>query len=266
MKKSICLLVLALLSSSFALAQKEYEMVVKKTDGTEIVTNVEDIAQIYFREQSGSSKRVVKITQSGTSSIFTDEFTYDSQGRVIKIVGKKNGNKDFEEEYIYSETLIICNHTYYNSSGSTSTSVTRYVVDNGRIVSERGQNSDSDRYTYTYDSDGRLSSVIVASETSKAKEVVWKNGNIVKIGSRNFEYGNLSWCNPIGFTLKGSDMEAALVISGYYGKMPKNMPTMCINGESGSVTTYEYSTSGGVIVMVTITEGDDIDVATIEWN
>ena len=215
---------------------------------------------------SGNKSRVVKITESGSKSIFTDELSYDPQGRVTKIVGKKNGNKDFEEEYIYSETLIICNHTYYNSSGSTSTSVTRYVVNNGRIVSERGQNSDSDRYTYTYDSDGRLSSVIVASETSKAKDVVWKNGNIVKIGSRNFEYGNLAWCNPIGFTLKSSYMEAALVISGYYGKMPKNMPTMCINGESGSVTTYEYSTSGGVIVIVTITEGDDIDVAAIEWN
>lgn len=215
---------------------------------------------------SGNKSRVAKITESGSSSIFTDELSYDPQGRVTKIVGKKNGNIDFEEEYIYSETLIICNRTYYSNSGSTSKSVTKYLVNDGRIVSERSQNSNSDKYTYTYDSDGRLSSVIVASETSKAKDVVWKNGNIVKIGSRNFEYGNLAWCNPIGFTLKGSDMESALVISGYYGKMPNNMPTMCISSESGSVTSYEYSTSGGVIVKVTITEGDDIDVASIEWN
>ena len=54
--------------------------------------------------------------------------------------------------------------TYYNSSGSTSTSVTRYVVDNGRIVSERSQNSDSDKYTYTYDSDDRISTIEVTSK------------------------------------------------------------------------------------------------------
>lgn len=51
MKKALLLAVISLWQSA-AFGQKKYEMVVEKTDGTEIVTNVEDIVQIYFRERN----------------------------------------------------------------------------------------------------------------------------------------------------------------------------------------------------------------------
>ena len=49
------LLVTVCLFQLTTLAQKKYEMVVEKTDGTEIVSNVEDIVQIYFRERSSEN-------------------------------------------------------------------------------------------------------------------------------------------------------------------------------------------------------------------
>ena len=38
------------------------------------------------------NKRLVKVTTQEGSSTFSDEFTYDSNGRVVKVVNKKNGN------------------------------------------------------------------------------------------------------------------------------------------------------------------------------
>ena len=54
MKRVIILLALASLYQVTVFGQKKYEMVVEKTDGTETVFNVEDIARTYFRERSGS--------------------------------------------------------------------------------------------------------------------------------------------------------------------------------------------------------------------
>lgn len=52
MKRIITLLALVGLFHLVASAQKKYEMVIEKTDGTEIVINVEDIVRTYFREHS----------------------------------------------------------------------------------------------------------------------------------------------------------------------------------------------------------------------
>ena len=49
MKKIIALFALMCLSHIIVLGQKKYEMVVEKTDGTEIVIKTEDIVRTYFR-------------------------------------------------------------------------------------------------------------------------------------------------------------------------------------------------------------------------
>ena len=62
MKRVIILLALASLYQVTVFGQKKYEMVVEKTDGTETVFNVEDIARTYFRERSGSGGGSFDIT------------------------------------------------------------------------------------------------------------------------------------------------------------------------------------------------------------
>ena len=55
MKRIITILAIATLCQVIALGQKKYEMVIEKTDGSEIAVNVEDIVRTYFRERSSSS-------------------------------------------------------------------------------------------------------------------------------------------------------------------------------------------------------------------
>ncbi len=52
MKRILSLLALVGLCHLAASAQKKYEMVIEKTDGTETVINVEDIVRTYFRERT----------------------------------------------------------------------------------------------------------------------------------------------------------------------------------------------------------------------
>ena len=54
MKRIITLLAIVALCQFSAFGQKKYEMVVEKTDGTEIIVNVDDIVRTYFRERGGS--------------------------------------------------------------------------------------------------------------------------------------------------------------------------------------------------------------------
>lgn len=54
MKRIAVLLSFVTVYSIFVFGQKTYEMVVEKTDGTEVVINVEDIVRTYFRERSSS--------------------------------------------------------------------------------------------------------------------------------------------------------------------------------------------------------------------
>ena len=53
MKKQLLLTTFLCLLSVVCQAQKKYEMVIEKTDGTNIVVNTEDIVRTYFRERTG---------------------------------------------------------------------------------------------------------------------------------------------------------------------------------------------------------------------
>ncbi|MBQ9650210.1 MAG: hypothetical protein IJV25_07285 [Prevotella sp.] len=53
--KKLYLIAIISICQMAAFGQKKYEMVVEKTDGTEIVTNVEDIVRTYFRERGNGN-------------------------------------------------------------------------------------------------------------------------------------------------------------------------------------------------------------------
>lgn len=53
--KRVLLFVFVCMCQMMVFGQKEYEMVVKKTNGTEVVINVEDIERTFFRERTNSS-------------------------------------------------------------------------------------------------------------------------------------------------------------------------------------------------------------------
>ncbi len=53
MKRLFLLTTLVGLFAAVCHGQKKYEMVIEKTDGTNIVVNTEDIVRTYFRERTG---------------------------------------------------------------------------------------------------------------------------------------------------------------------------------------------------------------------
>ena len=56
MKRIITLLAIVSMYNLAVSAQKKYEMVIEKTDGTETVINVEDIVRTYFRERNSGGE------------------------------------------------------------------------------------------------------------------------------------------------------------------------------------------------------------------
>lgn len=56
MKRIITLLAIVSMYNLAVSAQKKYEMVIEKTDGTEAVINVEDIVRTYFRERNSGGE------------------------------------------------------------------------------------------------------------------------------------------------------------------------------------------------------------------
>ncbi len=53
MRKQLLLIAIVWIFANVCQAQKKYEMVIEKTDGTNIVVNTEDILRTYFRERTG---------------------------------------------------------------------------------------------------------------------------------------------------------------------------------------------------------------------
>lgn len=70
MKRVFILLAVVTICHSIIFGQKKYVMVIEKTDGTEIATNVEDIVRTYFRERTEESG-----DNSGGSGTVGDETT-----------------------------------------------------------------------------------------------------------------------------------------------------------------------------------------------
>ena len=222
-------------------------------------------------ETPQSSKHVVKITTEEGSSFYESSFTYDSQGRVIKVTETESGtgtNSHSETEYQYGEMLIISKMkgegTYSNGQSFTRTESHSYTLENGRIVKdEKKQNSSSSTDIFSYDANNYLSSI-------NTKMLTWSDGNLIKLGDRSFEYSNYPWVKGLPLYLKGSNMDANLFAIGYYGNIPKNLPSKTIASETSGYT-YDYTFEGSYVTKVVITpfvenNKSHKSISTIIWE
>lgn len=222
-------------------------------------------------ETPQSSKHVVKITTEEGSSFYESSYTYDSQGRVTKIIGTESGtstNSYSEIEYQYGEMLIVSKMkekgTYSNGQSFTFSETHSYTLENGRIVKdEEKQNSSSSTDIFSYDANNYLTSI-------DTKILTWSDGNLIKLGDRSYEYSSYPWPKGFPFSLKGSNMDANLIAIGYYGNIPKKLPSKYTYSETSGFT-YEYSFEGGYVTKVVITpfvETNKIhkSISTIIWE
>lgn len=183
---------------------------------------------------SSNSKHIAKVITEQPSRIFEDTYTYDSQGRITKVIETESGTyQDIRTEitYQYGETVIIrkdveegiSNGQSYSSSGSCA-----YTVENGRIVKYK---QGSTTTTYSYDANNYLSSKckIYSNTESVTSNITWSNGNLIKLGDETYSYSNYTWVKGFPFYLRNSGTDSYLFSMGYYGNTPRNLPSKCSN-------------------------------------
>ena len=139
-----------------------------------------------------------------------------------------------------------------------------YTLENGLIVKDK--DDDYRTTTFSYDSNNYLKSIT----DSETKMLTWSNGNLIKLGDRSYEYSSYPWPKGFPFYLKGSNVDANLFAIGYYGNIPKNLPSKYTYSETSGFT-YEYSFEGGYVTKVVITpfvETNKIQksISTIIWE
>ncbi len=211
-------------------------------------------------------KHIIKIKQY--ERYINDEYilSYDSQGRVSKVVEKtKNndgslGSKTQTTTYQYGEAFIQLDVIYEQkfSDGQlyTGTETYSYTLENGRIVKEVEKHGSSTRTKiFSYDANNNLTSV---SNPNTTMLYEWSDGNLTKVDEgysysnywRSYEYTNYQW--PKGFImyLESSYLDACLLAMGYYGNIPKNLPSRNYTTKNGGYCAYDYTFEGSYVAKV----------------
>lgn len=210
------------------------------------------------------SMRISKIVEETQGTIRERLFTYDTNGRIVTMITKVNSasdNSEYKRTYQYGETLII-EKTEINQQVSSLDAGPRphtYTLKDGRIVldGETETKSGHTKYVaFTYDQEGRMESFSNAFADANDEPffnyLTWKEGNLMEIDYRAFLhapyiYTNMVWAT--GLIVDVSEVivpctDPILLAAGFYGKLPKNLPSKCYN------VSYEYTTSGGHVTKI----------------
>ena len=213
-----------------------------------------------------SSKHIIKIIEEEGGSIYESTFTYDSQGRVIKIIESESSgegtNSHSEKTYQYGETVIITKEitqeSWSNGQIFSSSESHSFTLENGLIIKDeerQSNNTNSSTHTYNnaYNADGYLISITESgSGNNNSKEVKWTDGNITNIGYNTFTYSNVPWVKGFPFYLKGSNMDSYLFAIGYYGIIPKYLPSQYSSSET-SGSRYDFTLQDNLVIKIIAT-------------
>ena len=209
-------------------------------------------------------------TEEG-NSIIESTLTYDSQGRVTKIIATESGtgtNSRSEKTYQYGETLILTKEVeegkLSNGQSYVRSESHSFTIENGLIVKEEekntydGVNHTTPTHTFSYDANKYLSSISRSypDTDSETKAITWSDGNLTKLGNRSFEYSSYSWAKGFPFYIEGSNVDEILFANGYYGNIPKNLQSKTYTSEK-SGWTFEYTIEGNYVTKVVISHFED---------
>ena len=215
-----------------------------------------------------SGKVLVRMTEEGPSKTYVSQYTYDSQGRVVKVNVTRNGETYKSYTYGYGSNSIT--ETRINTS-SSSTTTYYYTLENGRIV-KRTRGSESSTIEYTYDSDGYLASSSRSYSDGSIYETIiykWSGGNLVseqdEYDKDIYEYTNLTApATCIDFWSLDNNL------MGFFGKRSRNLPSRLLDDDGSVDLIYDWTMSGGLPIKAVLTEtsskGNDVTIVTFEWQ
>ncbi|RQO70623.1 hypothetical protein DBR43_21735 [Pedobacter sp. KBW06] len=195
--------------------------------------------------------QMIKTNLSSNLFQLSDVLTYDDKGRVVKTLSSDKN----EVTYAYSSTNIT------QTLGKSQTFNINYVLDDkGRVGQENI--SETDKIVYVYNTDGYLSEVKDIGKQGENYSMVYSytNGNLTKIEKKggtpdptstiNISYGaDIAVSNF--FIPSISDLPESMtgVLSRYFGKPSKNLPTKITRTLPGRslIFSYEKDAKGNVI-------------------
>lgn len=209
--------------------------------------------------KGGSTKRIVKIVETEEDWKSESSISYDAQGRVTRIVCNET-DRTSEITYQYSDEQITSKEVQERKGGSTKTETHTYTLANGQIIKDvevnSGTNSNSNTTRlYSYDENGYLASTSYwgSNVQNKTKDFVWEDGNLVELDYDSWAYSTTPWNQGIFFYLV-PNVDRVLFGLGYYGKLPKMMPSKSEDTIYHTWDSYEYVVTNGLITAINITD------------
>ena len=219
-------------------------------------------------------KLLVKETIQRENENITYEYSYDSQGRIIRKDKKENGNSGGYYVYTYIDNLIVQKHFYAYGGESMET---KYTLENGLIVSEEVNGTIKNKYTY------ENSYLATRNQTVGRYKYIWNNGNLTSIkwqsewqpdenatskGGKNYEY--TSYAAPQGFVFDYVEED----LGKFFGKSSKNLPSKFTevnnDGEISEQITYDWTLKEGLPIKLVVMEKDGGGIYTTthtyEWQ
>jgi len=209
MKRIITLLAIVCLYTTLAFSQKKYELVIEKTDGTEITVNSEDIVRTYFRV-NGSNK---------TDYELAVEKKDGTEVAVHTALIVKTYYREREEEMAY-KTCPDGNHPHLIDLGLPSG--TKWACCNVGATTPEGYGN-----YYAW------------GETQPKSVYNW---DTYQYGYYNYDNVDFSHLVNIGSNIAGTGYDAATANWG----APWRMPTKVQLEELWSDCTSEFTTQNGI--------------------
>lgn len=210
-------------------------------------------------------KLLVKETIQRENENITYEYSYDSQGRIIRKDIKENGNSGGYYVYTYIDNLIVQKY-FFAHGGSMET---KYTLENGLIVSEEVNGTIKNKYTYE--------NSYLATKNS-TYEYIWNNGNLTSIKwqpdentTRGKKYEYTSYAAPQGFVI---DIYVEEDLGKFFGKSSRNLPSKFTevnnDGEISEQITYDWTLKEGLPIKLVVMEKDGGGIYTTthtyEWQ
>lgn len=223
------------------------------------------------------------IYESG--SVYTDyynDFKFDQSGNIISYALSIQDDYSYEaaeKKYAYSSSSI--------SIIEDNTTTATYAMNDGRIVS--AYDNHDNKWTYIYDSANKLVKIEedrIDEEDVKVYDCKWQDGNIVSYtesyGDHSVEFA-VSYTdseNHIGFmpvdalsgyldSFGGEIMfDSILCAEGYFGVMPKNLPSKISSTDSYESLSISYSdfNKHGYPAKMTVVESGESQKYTYVWT